>query len=114
MLDANQSGIECRKGTKVQPYTIEWLRQQRGMDDPFMQLLFNRPNSTTIIPYGINARAITTLSPNTPLASDHRGIILDIDLGIFFSSNYSNITTPSPCILTSGNTKSTTSYIKYF
>ncbi len=25
MLDANQSGLECMKGTEVQPYTIEWL-----------------------------------------------------------------------------------------
>jgi len=122
MLDANQSGMECWKGKNIQPYTIEWLRQQRGMVDPFIQLLSKRPNSTTLTPnrdidyvltYGINASAITTLSPNIPLISD-LGIILDIDLGTYFSSNYSNIATPSPRILTSGNTRSATSYIKYF
>jgi len=122
MLDANQSGMECWKGKNIQPYTIEWLRQQRGMVDPFIQLLSKRPNSTTLTPnrdidyvltYGMNASAITTLSPNIPLISD-LGIILDIDLGSYFSSNYSNIATPSPRILTSGNTRSTTSYIKYF
>jgi len=70
MLDANQSFSECFKGQTVKPYSIEWLRIQRGMEDPFIKLLNSRPNSTTIIPnrdidyvltYGVDIMNISTL-----------------------------------------------------
>jgi len=50
MLDANQSSQECLKGSQIKQYSIEWLQLQRGMDDPFFQLMNFRPNSTTTTP----------------------------------------------------------------
>ena len=47
MLDANQTLGECFKKDKIKQHTVEWLRLQRGMDDPFIQLMGHRPNSTT-------------------------------------------------------------------
>lgn len=50
MLNAKQSTSEYFKGNMVKPYSIEWLRLQRSMDDPVIKLLNSRPNSTTLIP----------------------------------------------------------------
>jgi hypothetical protein len=47
MIDANQTVDECYCGSKLKPYMIEWLRLQRGLDDPFITLMGSRPNSTT-------------------------------------------------------------------
>jgi hypothetical protein len=122
MLDANQSLDECYMGKSVKPYSIEWLRLQRGMEDPFIQLMNSRPNSTTIIPnrdidfiltYGIHVTNISTLSPNLPATSDHLGIILDIDLASHFSSSYSDLGSQSPRMLTSGNRRSVKIYTEF-
>jgi hypothetical protein len=92
--------------------STEWLRLQRGTDNPFIQLLGRRPNSTTTTPnrdidflltYGISVKNISTLLPNTPAHSDHLGIVYDLDLGSFFSSVYSEVCTIPPRALTSGN-----------
>jgi hypothetical protein len=121
MLDANQSFLECHKGKAIKPYSIEWLRVQRGMEDPFIKLKNSRPNSTTIIPnrdidyvlsYGIDVLNISMLHQNIPCHSDHLGIVLDIDLNKYFSSTYSKISTVPPRLLTLGNLKSIRSYIK--
>jgi hypothetical protein len=50
IIDANQSSSECRSGSSIKPFSIEWLRLQRGMDDPCVQLMQSHPNSTTIHP----------------------------------------------------------------
>jgi len=108
MIDANQSLPECFSGKDIKPFSIEWLRLQRGMDDPFIQLMQSRPNSTTIHPnrdtdyvftYGIHIANITTLSPNLPATSDHLGIVFDVDVASYFSSSYSTICSPNPRIL---------------
>ena len=51
MIDANQSHDDCfTKFPTVKPFSIKWLRVQCGMDDPFVQLVGRRPNSTTQTP----------------------------------------------------------------
>jgi len=109
MLDTNQSLSDCYKGNTLWRYSIEWLRLQRGMDDPFIKLFNSRPNSTTIIPnrdidyiltYGVDISNISTLHQNLPCCSDHLGILKDIDLEKFFSSSYSDINSISPRSLT--------------
>lgn len=49
VLDANQMPKESLKGN-TKPYSIKWLCQQRGLQDPFIQLVNARPNSTTTTP----------------------------------------------------------------
>jgi hypothetical protein len=61
----------------------------------------------------MNIRAISTLHPEFLCHSDHLGIVFDIDLQTFFDSKYSDVSTLSPRLLTSGNLKSVFSYIKY-
>jgi hypothetical protein len=122
MLDANQSLSDCYNGSRLKPYSIEWLWLQRGLTDPFKKLVNSRPNSTTIIPnrdidfvlsYGIDIVNKSTLHLDNPCQSDHLGIAFDLDLNKFFSSSYSDIMSVSPRLLTSGNLKAVTSYIKY-
>jgi len=105
MLDANQTVSECYKGNKLIPYSIEWVRLQRGMDDPFIKLLNARPNSTTVTPnrdidhiltFGIDIINVLTLRQNTPCVSDHLCILFDIDVQTFFSSSYSDISHNPP------------------
>jgi hypothetical protein len=104
---------------KLKPFTIEWLRVQRGMEDPFVQCVDSRPNSSTLTPNrdidyiltnGIKIPSIPTLHPNNPAHSDHLGIVFDVDLSSYFSSSYSDIASPSHCLLTSGNQKSFDTY----
>jgi hypothetical protein len=121
MIDANQSLADCTsKGIK--PYSIAWLQVERGMDDPFIQLVGHWPNSTTqtpnreidfVLTFGINIINISTLEPNIPSYSDHLGLLFDLDIKSFFSSQYSDICKVSPRPLTSGNEASVNQYIKY-
>jgi len=122
MVDANQSLAECSISTGIKPHSIEWLRLQMGMDDPFIQLMGRHPNSMTqtpnrdidfILTYGINITNISTLAPNIPSHSDHLGLVFDIDLHSFFSSTYSDIYKIPPRCLTSGNKSSIDKYITY-
>jgi hypothetical protein len=122
LLDANQTYKECFRGNRLRPYSIEWLHIQRGMDDPFIQLVQHHPNSTTLSPnrdidwvltYGINATNISTMAPHFPAHSDHLGITVDLDLGSYFSASYSQLCPQESRLLTSGNHKSTTKYISY-
>jgi hypothetical protein len=77
----------------IEPYWIEWLILQRGIDDLFVQLMARWPNSTTITPnrdidfvltYGINVSNLSTMAPNIPVHFDHLGIVLDLYLGVYF------------------------------
>jgi hypothetical protein len=66
------------------------------MDDPFIQLVRHRPNSTTqtpnrdidfVLTFGINIINISTLEPNIPSYSDHIGLLFDLDINSFFPHN---------------------------
>jgi endonuclease/exonuclease/phosphatase family metal-dependent hydrolase len=103
MLDANQALKECYNKSTIKPHSIEWLQEQRGVDNPFVQLTGNRPNSTTqtphrdidyVLTFGINITNISTLEINDPCVSDHLGIIFDIDIASHFASRYSDIAQP--------------------
>jgi hypothetical protein len=122
MLDANQSYDNCFSGDTLKPYSIEWLRTQRGMPDPFVQKTGSKPNSTTLTPnrdidfiytFGVNITSISALPMNTPAHSNHLGIAFDIDMESFFSLRYSAIAESSPRMLTSGNKKSIDAYLHY-
>jgi hypothetical protein len=122
MLDANQSLSDCYPSGNLKPYSIEWLRLQRGMMDPFINLVGHRPNSTTKTPnrdiyyvytYGIHPCAMSTLTIHLPSHSDHLGIIFDLDIETFFSSSCSEMAKNPPQLLMSGNKQSTDEYIKY-
>jgi len=122
LIDANQSLQECHNTNGVKQYSIEWLRIQHGMDDPFVKTLGQCPNSTTQLPnrdidyiltFGIDIKNISTLAPNIPSHSDHLGFIFDVDVHSYFSSSFSNLYDPAPRSLTANNEKSVSSYIKY-
>jgi len=119
MVDANQASHECYSSTDVRPYTIEWLKIQCNLSDPFIDLVGKRPSSTTQIPnrdidyiltWNISPSHISTLELNTPALSDHLGLILDFELGSYFNASYS---APAPLpirSLTSGNKKAVDLY----
>lgn len=122
MLDANQMLTRCFHKNSVKPYSIEWLRLERGMDDPFIQTMMTRPNSTThypnrdidyVLTHGVPISSMSTVVPNYPAHSDHLGTVFDINLYLFFSSTLSDLHLASPRFLTSGNEKSVSTYIKY-
>jgi len=80
------------------------------------------PNSTAIHPnrdivfiltFGIPIESISTLRLNHPCHSDHLGIVFDIDISRFFLSSYSDVCSPSPRLLTSGNLRSAEKYTSY-
>jgi len=48
MLDANQTPAECCKGNQLKSYFIEWLRLQRGLQDPFLQHVNAHPKYSDI------------------------------------------------------------------
>jgi len=122
MIDANQTLSECSTSKDTKAFSIEWLRIQRGMDDPIRILLGQHPNSTTIHPnrdidfiltFGNDVDNISTLIPDYPAHSDHLGIALDVNLKRFFSSTFSDASYCPPQSLSSGNGKSVTKYINY-
>jgi hypothetical protein len=122
MLDAIQASQDCSVANSVRPYSIEWLRLRRGMDDPFIQLTGRCPYSTTqppgreidyVLSFDINIRSISSLPINIPAISDHLGIVFDVDLATHFSSQYSEVTDHVPRMLSSGNKRSVDSYLSY-
>lgn len=122
MLDANQALRECFTKSSIRPYSIEWLRLRRGLEDPFVALMGWRPNSTTQMPgcdidyiltYGISINSITTIPINCPATSDHLGMILDIDMQHHFSTTFSEFQINHPRSLTSENKKSVDTYLTY-
>lgn len=121
-LDANQSTSDCYRGDRVMDHTIEWLRLEHGLSDPFIQLMGRRPNSTTTQPnrdidyvftYGIEACHITTLGLNNPAHSDHLGIGIDIDIASYFNGTYSSISSFPTRKLTSGNPRAVEKHLAY-
>jgi len=122
MLDANQSLQDCYSGNSIKPYSIEWLRVQRGLVDPFISLAGSRPSSTTLTPqrdinfiltFGISATSISTVEMSQPPHSDHLGIILDLLSILFFSASHSAIAEPVPRMLSASKKTYVDAYIKY-
>jgi hypothetical protein len=122
MLDANQSLQDCYSGNSIKPYSIEWLRIQRGLVDPFISLAGSRPRSTTLTPqrdinfiltFGISATSISTVEMSQPPHSDHLGIILDLLSILFFSASHSAIAEPVPRMLSASKKTYVDAYIKY-
>ncbi len=96
-IDANQTPSECRKANEIQRHTIEWLRVEHDLMDPFVKLTGTRPPTTTlmdnrdidyVLTYGIDTSCITTLPIDSPANSDHLGIAIDIDTSHLFNASY--------------------------
>jgi hypothetical protein len=122
MFDANQTVDDCYSGSKLKPFTIEWLRLQRALEDPFIKLMGSRPNSTTqtpnrpidfILTFGITPESISTLPLNIPAQLDHIGMIFDLNMEQFFNSSFSEVMDTPSRILSIGNKKSVDTYIKF-
>ena len=70
LIDANQTPRESKSKNATKKFSIEWLRETYKMTDPFIELLNNRPTTTTltcgrdidyILTYGLNIQNISTL-----------------------------------------------------
>jgi hypothetical protein len=118
-VDANQTPRECYKANTLKHKTIEWLRQEHGLIDPFIELFQNRPSSTTIHPHrdidyilthNIPTTGITLLTPDTPATSDHCGLCIDIDIAQLFNSTYSDLAATPMQRLTMDNVKAKKEY----
>ncbi len=118
-LDANQTPKEYYKADTLKTDTIEWLRQEHGLIDPFMEMFQQRPQSTTIhqkrdidyiLTHNIPFNGITLLAPDTPATSDHYGICIDINIAKLFDSSYSDLAQISPRRLTVDNVKAKKEY----
>jgi hypothetical protein len=49
MLDANQTSKLFFSRGGIKTHTMEWLRLQTGMDDPFISMFGHRSPTTTIL-----------------------------------------------------------------
>lgn len=92
------------------------------MTDPFIELLNNRPNTTTLTPgrdidyiltYGLNIQNISTLGINMPARSDHQGIGIDICTEELFTGRYSTLHQQPRRLLTLNNVRAKITYVKY-
>lgn len=119
-LDANQTSTSCYSKGTAKHHTIEWLRLETGLDDPFIQIHGHRPTTTTIHPnrdidyvltWQVPIQYISLLPLNIPASSDHFGICLDIDIATLFETSYSELTQPSRRLLTSANIRARDNYI---
>jgi hypothetical protein len=122
LLDANQTSKECHTKQTLKHHSIEWLRIEHGMTNPFVDLMQKRPDTTTLTPgrdidyiltYGVEVQHITTLGMHKPASSDHQGIGIDIDISSLFNGQYSTITQAPRRILTMNNIRAKLAYIKY-
>jgi hypothetical protein len=122
MINANQTVNECQKKNSIIAHSIEWLRIEYDLTDPFIDIIGSRPSSTTlttgrdidyILTHNVDVKHITTLGMHTPAISDHQGIGIDIDISTFFNGHYSMLERPIPRTLTFNNVKAKTSFIKY-
>jgi hypothetical protein len=121
-IDANQTPTECYTKAGIKIHTIEWLKTEHGLDDPFLMLHDARPSSTTITPnrdidyiltYGVSPQHITLLPIDFPTNSDHRGLCIDINIAEVFQANYSELSNPNPRKLSLRNVQSKIAYIKH-
>jgi hypothetical protein len=121
-VDANQSVSECHSNMGLKTHTIEWLRIEHGLDDPFITLQGSRPTSTTntphrdidyILTYGIQPQGINLLPIDYLTPSDHRGIYIDLNIEDIFQAKYSELSSIAPRKLTLRNIQAKIAYIKY-
>jgi hypothetical protein len=121
-VDANQTLAECRTSQGIKMHSIEWLRLEHDLQDPFINLTGNRPPSTTIfegrdidyvLTHGIDVKHIMTLHIDNPATSDHLGITIDIDTSFLFNATYSTLGNPPRRKLTLNNIGAKKTYTKY-
>jgi hypothetical protein len=121
-LDANQTPGECHTSTGLKKHSIEWLKVEHDLSDPFVEITGNRPPTTTmskgrdidyIYTHGVKVTHITTLPIDNPANSDHIGIAFDIDTSLLFNAQYSTLGNIPQRKLTVNNIKAKTSYIQY-
>jgi hypothetical protein len=122
MIDANQASIECVNSKGIKPHSIEWLRVEHGLDDPFIEPFGGRPPTTTInngrdidfvFTWGVQTDSVTTLAVNTPASSDHLGICIDINTETLFQCKYDKLSSCPRRKLTLNNVKTKLNYISY-
>lgn len=120
MLDANQSYAECLDDRQtillgMASIAMENRWSFHSTNEKTTKLYYSYPQQGIdyVLTYGIHVVNLTTMVPNFPALSDHLGIVFNLDLGSYFSSTFSDISSPAPRLLTSGNLGSTKSYIKY-
>jgi hypothetical protein len=122
MVDANQASHECITSKGVKKYSIEWLRLEHGMDDPFTYHFGKRPPTTTInngrdidfiYTWGLQTEHVSTLAVNTPANSDHLGICIDINIESIFECRYDKLSSNPRRKLTLKNVKAKIRYISY-
>jgi hypothetical protein len=121
-IDANQTSAECHNAAGIKKHSIEWLRMEHGMDDAFLTLHGNRPDSTTLTPhrdidyiftYGFKPQYINLLPIDYPTISDHRGICLDLSIEDVFQARYSELSPLPQRKLTRRNVQAKIAYVKY-
>jgi hypothetical protein len=121
-IDANQTPPECYKNDTIMNATIEWLRTEHGLEDPFIKLHQSRPSSTTIhkgrdidylLTYNVPFTKIGLLEVDTPASSDHYAMYIDIDIATLFQSTNSNMEERRPRQLTFNNVRAKRNYEKH-
>ncbi len=50
-VDADQTPLECSTSNRIKQHSIEWLRMEHSLDDPFILLNKDRLTSTTTTPF---------------------------------------------------------------
>jgi hypothetical protein len=122
MIDANQASHECVTTKGVKLHSIEWLRLEHGLDDPFIEPFGRRPPTTTInngrdidfiYTWGVQTDRITTLAVNNPANSDHLGVCIDINTETLFQCKYDKLSSCPRRKLTLNNVKAKIHYIYY-
>jgi hypothetical protein len=122
MVDANQSHQECFTNKGVKIHSIEWLRIEHGLEDPFVSHFGKRPPTTTInnnrdidyiYTWGVQIERITTLSVNHPANSDHLGICADINIASILGGTYATLSPIPRRKLTLRNIRAKLNYISY-
>ncbi len=119
-LDANQTSQSCYTKGDIKMHTIEWLRLETGMDDPFIQSQGTQPTTTTLHPgrdidyiltWQVSPQYVSLLPLNIPSYSDHHAFCLDIDIQSLFDNTYSELQQQPRRLLTSTNIKAQATYI---
>lgn len=122
MVDANQTHQECYTNKGIKPHSIEWLRIEHGLDDPFVTHFGQRPPTTTInnnrdidyiYTWGVQIDRISTMAVNIPANSDHLGICADINIASLFGGTYGALSSLPRRKLTLKNVRAKLNYISY-
>jgi hypothetical protein len=121
-IDANQTPAECFSKSTLKPFSIEWLRQEHAMSDPFSDIFSKRPSTTTVTPnrdidyiftHNVPVSGISLLNPDLPAPSDHFGIIININIAQLFDSTYSELADTTKRRLTVDNVQAKSKFSTY-